>query len=978
MDHRKALAPGSLLDFLGMPCTLENEIGRGSNAIVYRGFYPDQLNREQHHTVLIKELFPLHPKGAIYRNEQGGISRVEEGEETFALHSQSFEYGNRVHLRMLEKHPESIGGNINTFSLGGTVYTVLSYTGGRSLEAAGATVNLRLLTLRLLRLLDSLEAFHDSGFLHLDIAPDNILLTGQGSREQVMLIDYNSVYDQEGPAGPAYSSIKTGYSAPEILTGGIPSAASDLYSVTAVFFRCLTGAALTPFQMSRPQPPDVSDCSALRDLPDTVSSMVSQILRKGLQSIPRRRWQSVAEMRLDIEELLDRIDGVGITHWALWEGGRKMVDRAIRENPSLAFIRRQEEIFPANVRLESNETLPVNSYLATLASLPRRAAQMTAPGGMGKTTALLRCVMEQSKNYSPFRPAVLYLSLYGWKEGEPAYIHNRILENLHFRPEQKNYADARYTLDQLMQTPLQTPQGERPVLLLLLDGLNEIYGTTQPLLEEISALAHLPGVSLLVSGRNAEPGLSFPTVSLEPLEEEDVTGGLARHGLLPPESEEMRRLLRTPLMLSFFLQFAREEGRQLLVNTQEELLAAYFSALRTKELRDLPEEADTRWQVDAAISFVLPAIAGELERRRRGLSDQELLAVVERCYRLFSSRLLRRAFPQWIGRSKAIRGRTANAEEWYGQIVHELLWKRLGLLTRDEQETYQISHQIIQEYLCTLDGENRKRIRGKRQKGAGLAAVLCLLLLVSSWVVYDRLFRLQPFNSVLAGDVYAYGADSYAHAGQQYEAIRSLLNCAITEPEKYPEQLSAYQEQETREGPVVDKTAACAEKKLEEMLPTGNVMPWSRKKLETAYCEELFRLAADRREEYAGLADVLTWVMEDPLAVKLYQKKYLNLLSRLIEADASITARLYQIVCLPHATGMYAEDSDTVEVYTISKIVSSVPYQGIHINFQVTDSAMLKRELNNFYGERDAVMDDLRTSGILAAYEWSTGKTVAF
>ena len=155
-------------------------------------------------------------------------------------------------------------------------------------------------------------------------------------------------------------------------------------------------------------------------------------------------------------------------------------------------------------------------------------------------------------------------------------------------------------------------------------------------------------------------------------------------------------------------------------------------------------------------------------------------------------------------------------------------------------------------------------------------------------------------------------------------------------------------------------------------------MPWSRKKLETAYCEDLFRLAVERREEYAVLTDVLTWVMEDPLAAKLYQEKYLNLYAHLIEADASITARLYQIVCLPHATEKYAEDSGAEEAHHISKIVSSVPYQGIHIDFHVTDSAMLKKELNNFYGERDAVMEDLRTSGILAVYERSTGKTAAF
>lgn len=978
MDYRKALAAGSVLDFPGMPCTLEREIGRGSNAIVYGGSYPDRLNRDQRHTVLVKELFPLHPKGAIYRDPQGGIRREPEAEELFSLHARSFAHGNQVHLRMLEKYPESTGGNLNTFSLGGTVYTVLSCTGGRSLESAGETSNLRLLTLRLLRLLDSLETFHESGFLHLDVAPDNILLIGQGSREQVMLIDYNSVYELQGQHGPDYASIKEGYSAPEILTGGRPSPASDLYSVTAVFFRCLTGAALTPFQMSRPKPPDVSDCPALRDQPDTVAAMVAQILRKGLQSLPRRRWQSVAEMRQAVGELLDRIDGVGITHWALWEGGRKMVDRAIRENASLAFIQQREELFPANVREEDGgEPLPFQDYLASLAARPRHAAQLTAPGGMGKTTALLRGVMEQSRNYTHFRPAALYVSLYGWREGDTAYIHNRILENLHFRPEQKSFADARYTLDQLMQTPLQTPQGERPVLLLLLDGLNEVSGAAGPLLEEITSLSRLPGVSLLVSGRNAEPGLPFPAAELESLREEDVREGLARHGLLLPESEEMRRLLQTPLMLSIFLRSAREEGRQLFVSTQEELLNTYFAALHTKELRNLPEDAAQRWQMEAAISFVLPSIAAELEKRQRSLSDRELLTVVERCYKLlFSTRLLKRAFPQWLGHGKDIRGNAANAEEWYGQIVHGLIWKRLGLLTRDEQGAYQISHQIIREYLCTLDKANQQRVWRQRRVRLGILAAACVLLVVSAWGAYYKWIRPQPYNEIYAEAAYTYGNTSYTQAGQQYEQIRELLNCAVTTPEDYPFQLAVYQNYVDSVRSAEDQTAAQAGKNLEEMLPTGSVMPWSGKKLEADYYETLCGLTGERREEYALFTDILTWVMEDDLGGAMYQEEYQALLFRLIEADASITARLYQLACLPHATGKYAEDSDLAAARAIRQSLSEVPYQGIHINFQVTDPAMLKRELSNFYGQRAAVLDDLRASGILAAYEEDTEKTV--
>jgi len=42
----------------------------------------------------------------------------------------------------------------------------------------------------------------------------------------------------------------------------------------------------------------------LLDVPDTVSSMVRQILRRGLQALPARRYSSVAQMRDAFQELL--------------------------------------------------------------------------------------------------------------------------------------------------------------------------------------------------------------------------------------------------------------------------------------------------------------------------------------------------------------------------------------------------------------------------------------------------------------------------------------------------------------------------------------------------------------------------------------------------------------------------------------------------------------------------------------------------
>lgn len=968
MDHRQALPPGTVLPFPSMSCTLDIELGRGSNAIVYMGSYPDLLNREEHHTVLIKELFPFHPKAAVFRGENGVISRAPEAQETWELHQRSFEYGNRIHLRLLEKHPDLTGANLNTFTLNETLYTVLGFTGGRSLQdaASGPETDLRCLTTRMLSLLDALEAFHESGFLHLDIAPDNILLIGQENRERAMLIDYNSVYDlgSLSPDRPSYYSVKPGYTAPELRTGGTPSAASDLYAVAAVFYRCLSGAVLTPFQMSRPVPPDVSSCPCLESLPNTVSAMVRQILRRGLHALPKRRYQSIGDMREAFQELLDRIDGVGVTHWALWESGRKIVDRVIRENPGLAFLLDHEALFPTRLRQPDGALAPVS--VSAILSGQGRAAMLTASGGMGKTTAMLRGVIEQSKTYSPAQPAIVYISLYGWKDGESAYIHRRLLENLRFKTEQ--YDAARYALDTLLEKPLEIRSGEqRPVLILLLDGLNEASGDTRPLIEEILAFSHMLGVRLLISARSGEPALPFPQAELAPLTGEDVAAILSREGLLAPERPEMRELLRTPLMLSIFLQSARAEGRQLSVSTQEELLNAYFGALLDKELQGLPAGTDTRWQIDAAMSFVLPTIARELQRKGRALEDAEFLPVVERCYHLFSDRLLRRAFPQWIGHSKAIRAEAANAEEWYGLLVHELLWKRLGLLVRNEQGRYRICHETVAEYLTTLDHGNARKLLRQRRLRRALAASALALCLAAGWFVYTTYIRPPAYNDDYENAVFVYGLTDYADAARQYRDMRTLVNCSLEGPEAYIHNKLMNDIIIARMSP--DSNMEYALNMLDEMLSTGKVFSWSRKELDDIHYRELMNLIQQERpEEYKLLGTVLDYVMQNDRAYRLYGKTYPALLLELVELDADIFATLYEIIYVPHLTKEILDKDEHLK-----NILYSIDMEAMELNKHlsgITDPDVLNRLLLSVQSKRELTMNELLSCGAIAEYQY--------
>ena len=414
MDGRKVLKAGTKLPFPGMECEIDFVVGCGSNAIVYRGHYHDQQNSQLVHQVLVKELFPYDPNGKIHRDEQGNICVEVEAQDIMELHRFSFLRGNEIHIRLLMQHPGEIDANINTFERNHTLYTILGFSGGRSLEKelqSGKNHSLKGLVKWIREALEVLEAFHASGYLHLDISPENILLIGQGKKERVTLIDYNSVHTlteiRDGES--VYYSAKEGYTAPEIRGGRKReiSFCTDLYAMTAVFYTCLTGKRLALEQSLRTSVPDISGAECLQGCPSTVISMVRTILKKGLETIPRRRYQSAAQMLTDLEELEDRIEGKGITHWALWETGREKVIKTIKENTALGYICEKEKLYPLRGTTESGEQVSLTDTEFLYGIENRKPLFLIGSGGMGKTTALLRMGYHQRKEYSPAEPAII-------------------------------------------------------------------------------------------------------------------------------------------------------------------------------------------------------------------------------------------------------------------------------------------------------------------------------------------------------------------------------------------------------------------------------------------------------------------------------------------------------------------------------------------------------------------------------------------
>ena len=928
MDNRIILEQGTELLFPGMTCQIDSFVGKGSNAIVYMASYPDEQLKNLRHKILIKELFPFEPQGHIYRNFAGDICWTTDAAATMELHRLSFRRGNEVHLKLLGESPEDIGANINTFSLHRTLYSVLGFSGGRSLDSElermrGNDIPLSVHVHRMLGILDVLETFHRSGFLHLDISPDNILLIGDGRKEHISLIDYNSVHTlleiRQGES--VYYSAKEGYTAPEIRSGKLSEIGypADLYALTAVFYRMLSGQKLSILQTVRGQAPDIADIPCLVSMPDTVRSMIRKILKRGLAVLVPKRYQTVEQMRSDIEELHDRIEGKGITHPALWETGRANIFRAIRLNPALEYIRKEEKLYPVLGETSSKESITLDAIMQRLTAPEGSSVFLLGSGGAGKTTALMRAAYLQPSKYSGAEPVFTYLSLYGYSKGKGSYIKDLLLQGLRFKPDTENIEMARHELMQLLSSPMHTKKGERPKLIILLDGLNEIHADAGELLQEILELSKMPGVRILLSGRSDVEEIPFYRIKLRPLELPEVTRILGENGVLAPEQNEIMELLRSPMMLSIYITTMLNQENRDVISSQEQLLDKYLKAMCDKETRDLPENEKERWQIEAALFYILPELAKLMQSKNRALSDRDMLPVLEKCYRRMSTREMTKIFPGWIGHLADIRGETTEAEAWYGLMVHGILWRRFGLIVRDEQGRYRISHQLIEDYLVGVQRAFDRKFVFYMQIKALLTAIVCMICFFGIY----RWFYL-PYFAPVSGEIKASYEEAvsenvlsaafaaYISCANQYEHFSELLSCiqeGTDSTDTYDRMVYNCKKALETTGSIEAGQAAGY---LEPLYQSGEVMPWSKQPLaEDAYLA-LIALPKERTEDYKNYLDILIQAREDSSAWEFFNgDAYVEKLISLLDADARVLGKYYNMVVAPELTAM--EQSTYVE-----------------------------------------------------------------
>jgi hypothetical protein len=227
------LAPGTRL--LQGQYTIIEYLNSGGFGITYLA--KDSLDR----TVVIKECFP----GAFCRRSMSIVrARSRAHQNDFRSVVRLFVQEARSLAKLI--HPNIVGVH-QVFEDNDTAYMAIDYVDGRDLleliTEAGVTFSPEEIVSQVRKLLGAISFMHQSGVLHRDISPDNILISKTG---EPILIDFGAAREQASKTSRALSAlrvVKDGYSPQEFyIAGSTQGPSSDLYALAASYYHVIAGS----------------------------------------------------------------------------------------------------------------------------------------------------------------------------------------------------------------------------------------------------------------------------------------------------------------------------------------------------------------------------------------------------------------------------------------------------------------------------------------------------------------------------------------------------------------------------------------------------------------------------------------------------------------------------------------------------------------------------------------------------------------
>ena len=294
----RVLRPGTILNGQYL---VGKVLGEGGFGITYLAF---DLNVMM--AVAIKEYFPsgLASRDGSEKSD-GRISAFSGEKKNYFEHGLN-NFVEEVRKLMQFRDYEGIV-KVNTlFYENGTAYMVMEYIRGKSLKQYLQEKQVPLSeaeTLAIMKpVLRILGKVHESGVIHRDVSPDNIML---GDNGKVYLIDFGAARMVTGAETKSLDvMLKPGYTPFEqYYSKGNMGPWTDVYAVCATMYRMMSGKVPQESlaRIDRDQQETLYALSEKREIP-SVSQRTSQVVEKGMSLKTEDRYQNIYELIKDLNK----------------------------------------------------------------------------------------------------------------------------------------------------------------------------------------------------------------------------------------------------------------------------------------------------------------------------------------------------------------------------------------------------------------------------------------------------------------------------------------------------------------------------------------------------------------------------------------------------------------------------------------------------------------------------------------------------
>lgn len=275
------LPPGTLLQGR---YRIGRVLGEGGFGITYLGL-DENLGR----LVAVKEYFPT---SFVLRENSvslGVTCYTSQGQDFYKKGREQFLQEARTMAR-LDKAREIVR-VMDFFSANNTAYLVMEFLEGETLKelvARRGPIPAEELLDLMRPVVAAVGTMHRAGILHRDVSPDNVMVLKDGG---VKLMDFGCARELEG--GRTMTVVlKHGFAPLEQYTGRGQGPWSDVYSLSATLYYCLTGK-VPPRAVERSGESD--ELTAPTSLGTVLTPEQERALLKGLAVRTRDRWQSAEE-----------------------------------------------------------------------------------------------------------------------------------------------------------------------------------------------------------------------------------------------------------------------------------------------------------------------------------------------------------------------------------------------------------------------------------------------------------------------------------------------------------------------------------------------------------------------------------------------------------------------------------------------------------------------------------------------------------